>query len=206
MKTIWNVTVILCQLMLLQNAAAQNDLVKLDSANTQKLVCDIKPDPLLSYQSCTALDFEAEVFLLESEEMREAYDYLLAKVEKLKIEKKLYQKAIQQYAVVPSEKAFSCQNIPNTTVRCGDAFIEPMVPLFYNEKAVITYFVPEDHKEARLCISDLNGKLIWEHEIQASGYGQVTVPQGTLETGSYDYCLLVDHRKMDCMKMILMKQ
>ena len=57
---------------------------------------------------------------------------------------KLYQKVIEEYNIIPSEQAFSCLNNINSSVPCGDAFMEPLVPHFSNENAVITYFIPDD--------------------------------------------------------------
>jgi hypothetical protein len=188
MKTVAQATIVLCMVFLFQKGKGQNDFQLNGKAiNTSDLI------------------YENATLEIEIAQLTEAYKYLEQKVEKLKSEAERYIKAIQECSIVSSGKSFSCANAYNSSLECGDAFLETIVPASFTENAIITYFIPKDYNNANLNISDLNGKSLLDFNIDNTGYGQITIPAGKLKNGIYDYCLLVDNRKMDCKKMIVLK-
>ena len=143
------------------------------------------------------LEYQNAVLGMEVNELKEAYNYLERKVERMKSVLEQYQKVIQQNTITPSAESFTCST--------GDAFLEQVAPNTFTENSAITYFIPAGFKKALLTIIDKSGIPVLKYDIKDSCYGQVTEKAGELNYGSYNYCLYVDGKKVDGKKMILTK-
>jgi hypothetical protein len=206
MKTKLIVSVLCCQLILIQEGNGQHTITHVAdsiSENADSIVSDVTP--LKNTTDFDRLEYENALLIMEDENIKEAYNKLLKKVEKLQMESDRYQKAIQQNSLIVSPKISRCPDAHSSLSNCGEAFLESSAPATVNEDVVMTFFVPENYRSAELCIFDFNGKLLLENKIAASGYGQITILAGKLMRGIYNSCLLVDNRKMDCRRLIVLK-
>jgi trimeric autotransporter adhesin len=75
----------------------------------------------------------------------------------------------------------------------------------FNNNTVINYYIPAGTNNAQIIISDINGQNLANVVIGGKGSGQITVTAGTLVAGDYIYSLIVDGRKVDTKKMVLVK-
>lgn len=83
------------------------------------------------------------------------------------------------------------------------ASLEQNSPNPFNQQTTIRYSIPADYHSAALQISDMNGSVIKIHSINQSGYGELIINAGDLESGVYQNTLIVDGRKIDTKQMIL---
>ena|SRR5687768_14090185 len=72
----------------------------------------------------------------------------------------------------------------------------------FSEKTVISYFIPENVKQAQILIYDDMGILIKKFNIQAKGEGNVTFYAGRLRKGVFSYSIIADGNLIDTKKMI----
>lgn len=78
--------------------------------------------------------------------------------------------------------------------------LEQNVPNPFAEQTSISYFIPEDIKQAQIIFSDMLGRTIKTADVQ-TGYGVITVFASSLSTGQYSYSLLVDGKVVETRKM-----
>ncbi len=154
---------------------------------------------------CDELEYKNMVLMMEAKMSEEAYNDLLQKIEKLKSEIKQYQKVIQEFTIKPSTETFLCTNAKSSAILCGESFLEQVLPGSASESSTITYFIAQVFKHAIISLSDYNGVEVANYFVNESGYGQCVINAGELKAGTYNYCLIIDERKLDCKKLILMK-
>ena len=84
-------------------------------------------------------------------------------------------------------KASMKQNVPNPVLN----------------STTISYFVPNEAREARILVTDANGQQLKIFNV--SGDGTVNFSAGTLAAGVYTYSLVVDGKTISARKMIIVK-
>jgi hypothetical protein len=82
--------------------------------------------------------------------------------------------------------------------------LEQNVPNPFAEQTSISYFIPEDVKEAYLIFYDMNGRTIQKAAVP-NGYGTVTVFASNLSTGAYSYTLVIDGKPAETKRMLKSK-
>ncbi len=72
----------------------------------------------------------------------------------------------------------------------------------FSESTRISYFIPEDVKDARLIFSSENGLVLKTVQLVESGEGSIEVYASDLSSGLYIYTLMVDGKIIESKKMI----
>lgn len=72
----------------------------------------------------------------------------------------------------------------------------------FDEKTVISYFIPENVNQAQILIYDDMGILIKKFNIPAKGAGNITFYAGRLRKGVLSYSIIADGKLIDTKKMI----
>ncbi len=67
----------------------------------------------------------------------------------------------------------------------------------------INYYLPDEVKDARLLVYDINGKLYKDIPLYGRGMDAVEIAEGELHTGNYFYTLLAEGQKVATKKMII---
>jgi trimeric autotransporter adhesin len=86
----------------------------------------------------------------------------------------------------------------------GNARLEQNSPNPFHENTVIRYFLPEGTQRAQILITDMAGTQVMALPLELQGAGQVLIHGGSLTTGTYVYTLVVDGRKVESKRMILL--
>ncbi len=81
--------------------------------------------------------------------------------------------------------------------------LEQNQPNPFSEATEINYHVPSGANNARITISDANGKVVRTYKLSGRAQGTVTINAGTLAAGSYTYSLVVDGNVTDTKLMLL---
>lgn len=84
------------------------------------------------------------------------------------------------------------------------AFLKQNAPNPSDNNTVISYYAPNETKNAQIIVSDINGSVIKTFTL-SKGEGQVTLRRGELPTGTYNYTLYVNNSKIDTKQMIVIK-
>lgn len=79
------------------------------------------------------------------------------------------------------------------------------VPNPFAEKTIITYFIPDNVKEAQLLFYNDLGLVLKTVDITEKGKGQITVYASNLSSGTYTYTLLADGNVISTKKMVCVK-
>jgi len=74
----------------------------------------------------------------------------------------------------------------------------------FTHQTVIKYYVPNDAKDAYICIFDMHGKML-QRITAAPGQNSATIQGSTLKAGMYLYSLMIDGQEVDTKRMILTK-
>ncbi len=85
------------------------------------------------------------------------------------------------------------------------ARLEQNSPNPFSKTTSIKYYLPETAKQARVLITDVNGKKVKEQNISSHGNGQITMVDEALSPGVYTYTLYVDGKIIESKKMIFTK-
>ena len=72
----------------------------------------------------------------------------------------------------------------------------------FTDRTVISYFIPQDIKQAQLLIYDGMGILIKKVDIKTKGSGSITLYGSNLRKGLYSYGIIADGKLIDTKKMI----
>ena len=91
----------------------------------------------------------------------------------------------------------------NTIVDLSNNSLEQNTPNPFNSATIIRYHLPETAGNAKMVITDMNGKMIKSISLTNRGDGEVTLSSGALAAGSYNYTLWIDSKQMDSKKMII---
>ena len=76
------------------------------------------------------------------------------------------------------------------------------IPYPFNDLTVISYFIPDDVKQAQLLVYDAMGTLIKKVDIKVKGAGSIIVDGFNLRKGLYSYGIVADGKLIDTKKMI----
>ncbi len=92
--------------------------------------------------------------------------------------------------------------IQSSTATLSSAKLEQNQPNPFSEATTISYFVPNNVRQAEIRISTIDGKLIKTVPVQA-GSGQLTLDAYSLQQGSYTYTLFLDGKLQETRQMVL---
>ncbi len=85
------------------------------------------------------------------------------------------------------------------------ALLEQNIPNPFNQSTIINYTVPSKFSNAKIVVTDNNGKPIKQFTLSSAGKGAVNIAEGTLASGLYHYALYVDGKIVDSKKMEIIK-
>ncbi len=91
--------------------------------------------------------------------------------------------------------------LPNTF---STGFLKQNAPNPFNSNTVISYYVPDDAGHAQIAITDVSGRVIKTFNAP-KGDGIINIRSGELSAGNYNYTLIVDSKRVDTKKMVLLK-
>ncbi|WP_018613152.1 tail fiber domain-containing protein [Segetibacter koreensis] len=95
-------------------------------------------------------------------------------------------------------------NTPGSTTINTSAFIKQNTPNPSGDNTMISYFIPNDTRNAQLLISDMKGSVLRAFNL-TKGEGQVNIKSGELTAGTYNYSLFINNSKIDTKQMIIIK-
>ncbi len=87
----------------------------------------------------------------------------------------------------------------------ASGYLEQNSPNPVNTNSVINYFVPSSSKNARLILTDAEGKQLKQFNLTSFGKGQLTLNRSSLPAGTYTYSLYVDGKLADSKRLVLAK-
>jgi hypothetical protein len=148
----------------------------------QKNIADIKQENAAQKLENEKIKIENEAIKTENEELKSRLTT---------IEQMLSINSIQQ-------------NSASHAVTSG-AYLEQNAPNPFNQKTVIKYHLPQNTSNAIINITDVNGRLIKTVPVTIQGSGQLTLDEGQLTSGIYQYSLIANGKLLDTKKMILTK-
>jgi chromosome segregation ATPase len=93
----------------------------------------------------------------------------------------------------------------STSTAISNARLEQNQPNPFGNSTSIAHDIPSGVLEARLEISDANGRIIRSLEIPNRGQGQTVLETQMLTDGTYFYSLILDGKVVDTKKMIAIK-
>lgn len=85
------------------------------------------------------------------------------------------------------------------------AKLEQNSPNPFNEKTIITCYIPQSASKAILKIYSLTGEEIKSIPVNTKGVNELEITANTLSAGTYNYILIVDGKSIDTKQMILTK-
>ena len=94
--------------------------------------------------------------------------------------------------------------ISNTTTIPATATLVQNTPNPFTERTTIRFTLPEDAKNASICIFDMSGKMLKQVPIDAT-MQSITIEGYELQAGMYIYSLLIDGKEVKTRRMILSK-
>lgn len=80
--------------------------------------------------------------------------------------------------------------------------LEQNTPNPFNDKTVISYFIPQDAGPAQIVVYDEMGVPVKKFDIKTNGKGFVTFQPANLRKGLYSYSIIVNGKLVDSKKMI----
>ena len=91
-----------------------------------------------------------------------------------------------------------------TTIPASTASLAQNTPNPFTERTTIRFTLPEDTKNASICIFDMSGKMLKQVPVDAS-MQSITIEGYELQAGMYIYSLVVNGKEIDTKRMILSK-
>lgn len=91
-----------------------------------------------------------------------------------------------------------------TTIPASTASLAQNTPNPFTERTTIRFTLPEDTKNASICIFDMSGKMLKQVPVDST-MQSITIEGYELSAGMYIYSLLVDGKEVDTKRMILSK-
>jgi len=83
------------------------------------------------------------------------------------------------------------------------AYIKQNAPNPFRGNTVISYYIPDDARNAQIRITDVNGRVIKTFNA-TKGEGQIVIRSGELSAGTYSYTLFVNNKRVDNKQMVLL--
>uniref|UniRef100_UPI00037E5B32 tail fiber domain-containing protein n=1 Tax=Segetibacter koreensis TaxID=398037 RepID=UPI00037E5B32 len=93
---------------------------------------------------------------------------------------------------------------PGVNITPTSAFIKQNTPNPLTNSTVISYYTPNDTRNAQILISDMKGSVLRTFNI-SKGEGQINMNVGELTAGTYNYTLYVNSNKIDTKQLIIVK-
>ena len=93
-------------------------------------------------------------------------------------------------------------NKPAVQDETVNAFLFQNVPNPFSEETEIRYFLPQNIKQACICIFNMQGKQVMKRDVQ-TGHNSLFIKRGELIPGVYIYSLVVAGKEIDTKRMIL---
>jgi len=100
--------------------------------------------------------------------------------------------------------AFEPTDISDATAIPATASLAQNVPNPFTERTTIRFTLPDDTKNACICIFDMSGKMLKQIPVNSSMQG-ATIQGYEFPAGMYLYSLVVDGKEVDTKRMILSK-
>jgi hypothetical protein len=72
----------------------------------------------------------------------------------------------------------------------------------FNDKTIISYFIPENIKEAQIVIYDAMGVMIKKFDVRTNGEGSITFYPPALSKGVFTYSIIADGKLVSTKKMM----
>ncbi len=92
-----------------------------------------------------------------------------------------------------------------TSAFAAEASIEQNNPNPFNQATQIRYTVPKNYNDAKIIVTNMEGKSVLNYSVKGSGRGTVTINASELAAGTYTYSLNVDGKTVDTKTMVLTK-
>jgi len=86
----------------------------------------------------------------------------------------------------------------------SSAFIKQNAPNPAGSNTEISYYTPNDTKNAQLLLSDMKGRVLKAFNL-SKGAGQIIIKSGDFAAGTYNYTLYVNNNKIDTKQMIVIR-
>jgi len=90
----------------------------------------------------------------------------------------------------------------NVPTGFSKAFITQNAPNPYSNTTVISYYIPDESRNAEIVVSDIEGRVLRTYNA-TKGQGQITIRTGEFPSGNYNYTLYVNRTKIDTKQMII---
>ena len=103
-----------------------------------------------------------------------------------------------------AQSTASVAEVDAINVKLSAASLEQNIPNPLRNTTSICYNIPADVKNASLIITDMNGKAIKQLSVKA-GSGIVNIDASSLNSGTYNYTLIIDGRTIETKKMVVAK-
>lgn len=97
------------------------------------------------------------------------------------------------------------KNIDQQSAVTGQALLEQNIPNPAQQTTTIRFTIPDDALSANLIITNESGKTIQQFNNLSEGQSQIELSTSNLSSGSYQYTLYVDGKKVDSKKMMITK-
>lgn len=81
--------------------------------------------------------------------------------------------------------------------------LEQNIPNPFTENTLIHYSLPEGFRTASIIVTDVSGTQVLQFAINKPGFGHVVVEGGSLNAGTYVYTLIVNGRRIESKRMVL---
>lgn len=83
--------------------------------------------------------------------------------------------------------------------------LEQNIPNPFTENTLISYYLPEGFRTASIIVTDINGTQLMHFTLSEPGFGHVVIEGGSLGAGTYVYTLVVNGRRVDSKRMVLVQ-
>jgi hypothetical protein len=94
------------------------------------------------------------------------------------------------------------KNANGSTGTTSGGYLKQNNPNPSNGNAAIKYFAPGDALTAQIVLTDIKGSVLKTYRV-STGEGQVTITKGELASGTYNYTLYINNRKIDTKQMVV---
>ena len=101
-------------------------------------------------------------------------------------------------------KALILKNANGSAVTSLAGYLKQNTPNPLNNRTVITYFTPNDTRNAQILVTDMKGSVLKTYKV-TPGEGELTIRSGELSSGTYNFSLYVNNSKIDTKQMIIAK-
>jgi hypothetical protein len=144
-----------------------------------------------------SVDYNALLFMFVNA-FKEQQEEINSQDKKIEALTKLVNQLMQNRSVTKD-------NAAGSTLSNINARLEQNAPNPFNSSTTIRYQMPASVSNSQIMVTNANGNMIKTFTLINKGAGSVTIKAGELAAGSYYYTLIVDGKKVDSKKMVLIK-